>query len=164
MSRITVIELFKENMHFPAGHFTIFSATERECLHGHNFSVYVALTARLGSNGMAFDYDIYKDRIRLLCKEISHTFLLPADSPYLRIEDKQNYYHVHFHDEMIPFLKRDVTILPLRNITVEELAFWFVERLTEKSDQLAEHQIMAVTAKVFSGPGQCGSANWEKDV
>ena len=40
--RTTTLELYKEEMKFSAGHFTIFSATERENLHGHNFSVYVA--------------------------------------------------------------------------------------------------------------------------
>ncbi len=37
----TVIEITKEALHFAAAHFTLFSATERENLHGHNF--YVAL-------------------------------------------------------------------------------------------------------------------------
>ena len=99
MSRQTVIELFKEYMQFPAGHFTIFSATEREFLHGHNFSVYAALSATINDNGMPFDYDIYKERIRKLCKELGHVFLLPGKSPYLNIEANGDYYLVHFNQE-----------------------------------------------------------------
>ena len=40
----TTLELCQEEMKFSAGHFTILSATERERLHGHNFTVYVAIT------------------------------------------------------------------------------------------------------------------------
>ena len=41
------IELSKEYLNFSAGHFTIFSATERENLHGHNFQVRGAVTAAI---------------------------------------------------------------------------------------------------------------------
>ncbi|MFP2903776.1 6-pyruvoyl trahydropterin synthase family protein [Pyxidicoccus sp. 3LFB2] len=56
MSRTTTIELHKEEMKFSAGHFTIFSATHRENLHGHNFTVYVALTGAVVENGLLSDY------------------------------------------------------------------------------------------------------------
>ena len=46
MTQLTTIELSKEYLKFSAGHFTVFSATERERLHGHNFSV-SALTEKL---------------------------------------------------------------------------------------------------------------------
>lgn len=162
MSKTTVIELFKDDMKFCAGHFTVFSATEREHLHGHNFGVYAALTAQLNDNGMAFDYDIYKEKIRLLCKSIGHVFLLAGKSPYLRIEDAGEYYNVFFNHEKIPFLKSDAKILPLRNITVEELAIWFVEQLTTDPKELEQYEISAITIKIYSAPGQCGSATWEK--
>ncbi len=162
MQKMTVIELQKEDMKFCAGHFTVFSPTEREHLHGHNFMVYAALTAPLNDNGISFDYDIYKEKVRLLCKALGHVFLLAGTSPYLRIEEEGDYYQVHFNGERIPFLKRDAKILPLRNITVEELALWFVTQLTQETEELQKHGIVAITIKVFSAPGQCGSASWEK--
>ena len=41
MNDTVTIRLAKENMKFSAAHFTIFSASERERLHGHNFRVEV---------------------------------------------------------------------------------------------------------------------------
>ena len=38
---VTTVELQKESMKFSAGHTTIFSATEREPLHGHMYQVYL---------------------------------------------------------------------------------------------------------------------------
>ncbi|EQD50251.1 hypothetical protein B1A_13514, partial [mine drainage metagenome] len=36
--RSVEVDLSKERMKFSAGHFTVFSASERENLHGHNFT------------------------------------------------------------------------------------------------------------------------------
>lgn len=160
MNKTSVIELFKEDMKFPAGHFTVFSATEREPLHGHNFTVYASLTATLDDNGMVFDYDIYKEKLRNLCKSLGHVFLLAGQSPHLTIEEEGDYYHVFFNGEKIPFLKKDAKILPITNTTIEALAAWFVEELTRNPAELKQHRISALTIKVSSGPGQWGSATW----
>lgn len=160
MSFQTTIELFQDSMKFSAGHFTIFSATRRENLHGHNFTVYTAINAIITENGMAFDYDIYKDKLRKLCKSLTHVFLLAGKSPYSYILEEDNYFIVHFNNEQLPFLKRDALILPLTNITVEELAMWFLQQLTEDKHALEQDHVQSLTVKIFSAPGQCGSATW----
>jgi 6-pyruvoyltetrahydropterin/6-carboxytetrahydropterin synthase len=162
MKRPTTVELYKEQMKFAAGHFTIFSATEREHLHGHNFTLYLALDTLIEDNGLNFDYRYYKEKSLVLCKQLSHSFLLPEKSPYLRIEIKDPYYHVHFNGEVIPFLKKDVTLLPITNVTVEELSQWFLDQFLHDTEMLQKHEIQKITIKVFSSPGQSGSAVWEK--
>lgn len=160
MNRTVTIELFKEGMKFSAGHFTVFSATERENLHGHNFSVYVALTSDISDNGMCFDYGIYKKRIMDICGELNEVFILPSKSPYLKIEESGNNVYVKFNDEIISFLKRDVLILPVQNATVEEFSYFILQKLIADEDELREFKIQNITVKVFSGPGQCASVNW----
>src|SRR5262245_19667496 len=120
MVRLITLELFKEDMKFSAGHFTIFSATERENLHGHNFRVHVAIDAEVLENGMCFDYGVYKQRIRDLCAAWDEVTLLPLHSPHLQIEEADGYIHAIFNGERIPFLRRDVLLLPIVNATVEE--------------------------------------------
>lgn len=158
---LTVIELHREDMKFSAGHYTIFSPTERERLHGHNFSVYAAISARVDENGMAFDYDIYKTKLRELCRGLSECFLLAGNSPYQRIEEDGDYIYIHFHHEKIPFLKSDVQILPLRNISVEELSQWFIDQLLHDEALIKKYAIKSILIKVFTGPGQAGSAFWQ---
>ncbi len=160
MNAYTVIELNKEYMGFDAAHFTIYSATHRERLHGHNFSVYASLTAKVNDNGMTFDYALYKQKIRLLCDELSQYTLIAENSPYLRLEEDGDYLYAHFDQEKIPFLKKDVQRLPLRNITVEELSRWFVEKLTADTQSLELYGISRIIIKVCSAPGQCGSSEW----
>jgi 6-pyruvoyltetrahydropterin/6-carboxytetrahydropterin synthase len=149
-----MIRLAKQAMKFSAGHFTIFSASERERLHGHNFTVEVDIEARMLGNGMCFDYGLYKDRVIALCRELNEWMLLPTRSPYLRIEEAGEQVLAHFAGQVIPFLRCDVRLLPLENITLEELARWFLERLAEDPQTLREHAVVAIEVRVFSGPGQ----------
>ncbi len=158
--RLTTIELFKENQKFSAGHFTIFSATERENLHGHNFTIAVALTGTVGDNGLMADYGRFKRKISEMCDLWNETFLLPGRSPHLRIERTDYGLIAHYADERIPFLDRDVTVLPVANVTIEELARLFGERLTEDRALLASLAVVGVTVKCASGPGQWASWRW----
>jgi len=158
---LATIELFKEAMKFSAGHFTIFTQTHRERLHGHNFSVYCAITGAVDHNGMLADYRRYKEHLNGLCSTWNEYFLLPGRSPYLRIERIGDRVDAHYGDEVIPFLAKDVLVLPARNITLEELSRLFTERLVADKAMLERDRIEQIKVKVSSGPGQWGSTLWE---
>lgn len=158
----TKIELQKESMKFSAGHTTIFSKTEREPLHGHTYYVYLGLKTLVKENGMTYDYRFYKKRIHELCAHLNQTFLMPMYSPYLSYESDNDYYYFIFDGKKLPFLKEDITLLPVTNITVEELSKWMVEQLTKNKEELENHLISEVEVKVFSAPGQSGSYHWIK--
>ncbi|MYH15045.1 MAG: 6-pyruvoyl tetrahydropterin synthase [Gammaproteobacteria bacterium] len=153
----TVIEVTKEALHFAAAHFTLFSATKRENLHGHNFFVALEIEAEVGEDGLAFDYNIVKTALKALCDGLDERTLLPERSPHLSIERDGGYVVALFNEERIPFLPRDVRTLPVANITVEALAAWFVEQL--KADPAIKAlDIHRLVAKVSSGPGQWARA------
>ncbi len=155
----STIEISKEYLHFNAAHFTLFSATEREDLHGHTFYVAATLDSPIGDDGLAFDYNLVKTRLKSLCDELDEKVLLPERSPYLRLERADGYLVARFDAERIPFLPRDVLTLPVRNITVEELAPWFLERLRADPD-IASLNVTRLLMRVSSGPGQWAGAEW----
>jgi 6-pyruvoyltetrahydropterin/6-carboxytetrahydropterin synthase len=159
--RLTVVELAKENMKFSAGHFTIFSATERERLHGHNFTVAVSLTTEVDDNGMCFDYGVYKNIIEHLCREWNEFFILPTRSPHLSIDVDGDHLFATFNGKRIPFLREDVLLLPIVNATLEEFSRLILERLTADADALNERKISAIKVTVASGPGQSCCSVWE---
>jgi len=163
MDERVTIRLAKQNMKFSAGHFTIFSATERERLHGHNFTVEVDIEARMLGNGMCFDYGLYKDRVVALCRELNEWVILPTRSPHLRIEEDGDHVYAHFDGQRIPFLRGDVLLLPIVNATLEEFAWWFLQRLTEDRDALRAHAIDAIEVRVLSGPGQSAGRRMRLD-
>jgi 6-pyruvoyltetrahydropterin/6-carboxytetrahydropterin synthase len=159
LSASTTIEITKDYLHFSAAHFTIFSATERENLHGHNFDVSCSLDTTVGPNGMAFDYNLVKQRLLALCNELDERMLLPGESPHLSFEHEPPYLIVRFADERIPFLERDALLLPIRNATVEEFARWFALRLGT-DPELRRQPIESFNVRVSSGPGQWASCRW----
>lgn len=158
---LTTVELQKESMKFSAGHTTIFSATDREPLHGHMYQVYLALTTWVKEDGMTFDYRYYKHKIHALCQKLNQTFLMPAYSPHLIYEEDEAYLYFTFNHKKIPFLREDVTLLPVVNITVEELSRWFVYELIADQEELTRHRIEKIVVKVFSAPGQSASHSWQ---
>ncbi|QYY35711.1 6-carboxytetrahydropterin synthase [Ruficoccus sp. ZRK36] len=162
MPPLTTLELAKEHFKFSAGHFTIFSAEVRENLHGHNWNVGVEITAEVGDNGLAFDYAIAKRQAEAYCDELNERFLLPGESPFLKIEETESGLTAVYGEERLPFLKRDVCVLPLRNVTVEELSAWFLKRFMEDLASQPELLIHAITVRVYSGPGQCATARWKR--
>jgi 6-pyruvoyltetrahydropterin/6-carboxytetrahydropterin synthase len=160
---LTTVELQKESMKFSAGHTTIFSATEREPLHGHMYGVSLALTTRVEENGMTFDYRYYKERIHVLCRQLNQTFLMPQFSPFLEYAEDADYYYFTFNHKKMPFLKEDITLMPLTNITVEELSRWFVNELVKDEGELVRHRIEHIVVKISSAPGQSASHSWHRD-
>lgn len=155
----TTISISKDYLHFSAAHFTIFSATERENLHGHNFFVEAEAIGAIGDNGLCFDYNALKQLLKELCDQLDETTLLPAHSPHLDIEQCGGRVSVRFGDERLDFLPRDVTVLDVRNVTVEELAHWFLRRL-RAGEEFERLPIDEITLRTSSGPGQWASAHW----
>lgn len=162
MEDITTIEIDKESIKFSAAHFTIFSAEERERLHGHNFSVYLSITVPIGPNGMCFSYKKLKDKIRTECEQLDEYTLIAADSPYLKISQQDQYYAIDFNGERILLLQKDTLLLPLRNTTVEEFAHYLLTQLLKDGDFINQYDVRTLKVKVSSGPGQSGSADWKK--
>ena len=157
MEQLATLYIDKESHKFSAAHYTIFSATERERLHGHNYSVSAMIAAPMGDNGFAADYNVYKNRIKTLCDELDEYMILPEHSPHQSIEEDGDNYRVRFNGEEMLFLKSDTLVLPIRNVTVEEFSRYLLQRLLALSsgDDLREIELC-----VASGPGKRGCSVW----
>src|SRR3984885_15500842 len=92
------LQIHKEALSFSAGHFTIFSASERETMHGHNYYVSASFDLLISENGLSFDYRFYKKKLQTICDKLDRHFLLPQYSPYLRLESDADYYYAYFNN------------------------------------------------------------------
>ena len=157
MSRLTTLYINKEAHKFSAAHFTIFSATERERLHGHNYSVSARIVAPMGDNGFSADYNVYKRRIAEICEQLDEYMLVAGRSLFQELREDGDTLRVTFNGKTLIFPLDETRVLPIVNVTVEELAHYFLNRLLIKSsgEALAE-----VEVSVSSGPGQAGAAVW----
>ena len=159
MSKTVTLKLYKERFKFSSGHFTIFSATDREDCHGHNFAVHVTMRCGVQADGLAFDYAVYKRRIDDLCKKLDEKFLLPDRSEHLKITKEPPYICAQFGKEKLMFLERDALVLPISNTTLEELSHYFLDELLASNDQ-ADMAISGVAIEIANGPGQSAEAHW----
>jgi 6-pyruvoyltetrahydropterin/6-carboxytetrahydropterin synthase len=157
MTRFTTLHIDKEAHKFSAGHYTIFSATERERLHGHNYSVSARFLAPQGENGFSADYNLYKNRLAKLCDELDEYMLLAGNSPHQSIEEVGENYRVSFAGDDMLFLAKDALVLPIGNVTVEELSYYLLMRLVEISQGEGLREIELC---VSSGPGQKACSLW----
>ncbi len=161
MTQLCTLHIDKEAHKFSAAHYTIFDAKTRERLHGHNFSVSLRLVAPNGANGFSADYNVYKDRLASLCEELDEYLLLAAQSPYQTISEEGDYYRVQFASEYMVFLKSDTLILPIRNVTVEELSAYLLQKMCDLS---AGEDIREIELGVASGQGQCAWSMWRLET
>ena len=160
MPRLAVIQIHKEELKFSAGHFMIITHEHRETMHGHDYQVQVAFKALILHNGMAFDCRIYKKKLLELCQLIDYHFILPAHSSYLQLTETASQCIAKIGEDTFPFYKKDCIILPICNVTIEELSNWFLQQLLQNTQELAEHQIQEITVTVFNGRGESGSTHW----
>ena len=162
MNKFATIKLSKEYLKFSSAHFTIFSSSERERLHGHNFAVSAKFKAPVDNNGLCFNYGDLKYKLSVLCQTLDEYILLPGESPHLVIERSAENYLIQFNKERMQFLVSDTLILPLKNISVEELAGYLLSKLLIDPD-LQKADISMIEVSVSSGPGQWGARSWSAE-
>jgi 6-pyruvoyltetrahydropterin/6-carboxytetrahydropterin synthase len=159
-ARRAIVELHNDELKFSSGHFMLFSSHERENMHGHDYLVNVAFNTWIVKNGMSFDLRNYRQTVYDLCRLLDYQFILPSLSDYLRIEDQGTKWQVHVGDDALSFLKRDAIVLPITNVTLEELSNWFLLQLKNNKLQLQEDKIFGITVRISNGRGQSASTEW----
>ena len=162
MTRVARIDLHKESLKFSAAHFTIFSATHRERLHGHNFAVSVSFVAEVGFDGLCVDYGVLKKEVQKLCDSLDEYTLIPKNSPHLSITEKGDYYYITFADKELRLLIDETLLLPIFNSTVEEYSYYLLGQLLANTFLMSCCPLQSITVTVSSGPGQSGSSCWDK--
>lgn len=151
------LKIHRGSLRFAAGHFTIFSKTEREKMHGHNYYIEAEITAAMDEAGITFDYRILRNRLTEICAQLNTYFLLPTQSPYLMLSEQGDYIEAIFNEKKLFFLKEDVKLLPIRNVTLEELSDWFVGQFISDEEFMVSHKISKIRIDVYNGLEQSSS-------
>ncbi|MEK9655235.1 MAG: 6-carboxytetrahydropterin synthase [Halieaceae bacterium] len=157
MNRLATLHINKQAHKFSAAHFTIFSETERERLHGHNYGVSARIVAEMGENGFSADYNVYKRCLQKLCDAHDEYLLLPAQSPWLDVIEEGDEYFATFNGKTLRFPCDETLLLPIVNVTVEALAPYLLDQILEE-DLMGD--VVELEVFVTSGDGQASSACW----
>ena len=122
--------LAKEDFKFSVAHFTIFGPHRAEQLHGHNYRVRVRVSGeQVDDYGLLLDLGPFKAAIRQACAELDEKTLLPRDSPLVVIDEVQGRIGLEYDDRRYDLPTDEVCLLPVVNVTLEELARMLWRRL-----------------------------------
>ncbi|HKI87053.1 MAG TPA: 6-carboxytetrahydropterin synthase [Thermoanaerobaculia bacterium] len=154
------IRFAKEDFKFSSAHFTLFSATAAEALHGHNYRVWLELGGgKLSPRGLLVEFDPLKRAVRTLCADLDGRVLLPARAAGLSLREEGGDLEVLWRDRVYRFPTDEVVRLPLANTSIELLAQYLWERLV---DTAAETGCETLGVGVEETSGQ--SCYFESDI
>lgn len=119
-----IFRLNKETFKFSCTHFTIFGPDSGEKMHGHNYQVAFDLSFDdiNRKDGLAVDFNLLKPVIKKVCDQLDEHILIAKNSPFQKLEETGSHVVVTFNKKTYTLPKEDVLILPLANISSEELA------------------------------------------
>lgn len=148
------LKIEKESFKFSATHFALFGPGCAERLHGHNYYVkfYVTTDSVSTDLGMGIEFNELKSIFQSVCNTLDEFILIPKNSPYLRISQKDLQTEVVFNDKTYSFPSADAHLVPLVNITVEELSKYVWEECLK--DMAKYQQILAFGVEVQETKGQ----------
>lgn len=129
-----IFRLSKETFKFSCTHFTIFGPNHAERMHGHNY--YVGFDLHFNSinedEGLAVDFNVVKPIMKEICNELDEHVLIAKNSPHQSIIVESSQVNIKFNNKNYSLPEEDTLILPLANISSEELsryiAFEFIRK------------------------------------
>lgn len=149
-----VLQIAREEHKFSAAHMTVFPDGSKERLHGHNFQLLLRMEVRSIEAEDLCDFGIVKRALRELCAELNERTLVAAHNPHLRAvqeEDRVRLLHPS-GDYLLP--RADVVLLPLTNISTEQLARWAHGEIARRLRGRLPDVVEGLEIGVLESPGQ----------
>jgi 6-pyruvoyl tetrahydropterin synthase/QueD family protein len=143
----------KGNLHFDAAHFITFGG-KCEHLHGHNYTFSITVEGPLTPDSYVFDFVVLKEIGRRVSDPLDHRFLLPLNNPHLKLALNNDHWEINFEGRHYMFPARDVTTLPVDNITAERLAEYIWNEVACELRERGSDALTILTVGVDEAPGQ----------
>ncbi len=141
---------------FSCAHMTVFPDGRKERLHGHNYTVSVALDLRAVGFEHLIDFGAIKRAIAAECAEWRERTLLAGESPRMeRLERRAGEVEIVLCGARYLFPEGDVLILPIDNTTTEALAELWCDRLRARlAATLDGSAAIGLEVRIDESPGQ----------
>ena len=139
-------------------HMTVFPDGSKERLHGHNYSIALALDVERVDLAAMIPFSSVKHALADLCMAWKERVLLAANNPYFTVirDDAELEFTLCADRYVMP--RGDALLLPIDNISVEALAVHVAELLRDQIAVLSPH-ILAFETTVAESPGQGASCS-----
>jgi 6-pyruvoyltetrahydropterin/6-carboxytetrahydropterin synthase len=160
MSR-SYIRVGGQSLGFSASHFITLGPGQCETLHGHDYGVSVKITGPLGDECFIVDFVAVRQLVERLIAPLDHRLLLPAQHRTMRVSQGEREVEVTFGERRWIVPRVDCVVLPLANITAEELARHLGEQIRDGLLSMGSGPLTAIEVELNEGPGYSAGWQWE---
>lgn len=150
------ITIARAQYKFSCAHMTVFPDGTKERLHGHNYTVALALDVAGVELAAMVPFAPIKAFLSELCAAWKEHVLLPARNPHLVILRDDAELELTLCGKRYVMPREDALLLPVDNVSVEALAAHVAAQLRERVAALSPH-IQALEVTIEEVPGQGAS-------
>jgi 6-pyruvoyltetrahydropterin/6-carboxytetrahydropterin synthase len=152
------IQVARAEHKFSCAHMTVFPDGRKERLHGHNYTVSVALELSAISFADLIDFGAIKAEVAALCREWRERTLVAEHNPDTRIGRSNGELELVVCGRRYFLPEEDALLLPIDNTTVEALSALWAELLaTRLAAVLATSVATGLEVRIEESPGQGAS-------
>lgn len=152
------IRIARAEHKFSCAHMTVFADGTKERLHGHNYTVAVALEVERVELAAMIPFAPIKAAIAELCAAWKEHVLLAADNPWFEVVRDADELEFRLCGARYVMPRGDALLLPIDNISVEALAAHVAGFLRASIARLALPQAIALEVTIEESPGQGASS------
>jgi 6-pyruvoyltetrahydropterin/6-carboxytetrahydropterin synthase len=138
---------------------TVFADGTKERLHGHNYTVAVAIDVERVDLPAMIPFTTIKTALAELCAAYKERVLLAERNPHFKIVRDDGELEFTLCGERYVLPRQDALLLPVDNISVEALAAHVASIVRTKIAALAAPHVLALELTVEESPGQGASCS-----
>jgi 6-pyruvoyltetrahydropterin/6-carboxytetrahydropterin synthase len=155
------ILIAREQYKFSCAHMTVFPDGTKERLHGHNYTIALAIDVERIELSAMIPFTPIKAALGELCAAWKERVLIAARNPHLVIarDDRELEFTLCGDRYVLP--RGDALLLPIDNISVEALSAHVAEILRDKIAKLATGNARSLEVTVSEHTGQGASCTVE---
>jgi len=151
------IRIARAEHKFSCAHMTVFADGTKERLHGHNYTIAVALEVDRIDLASMIPFTPIKTAIRELCAAWKEHLLLAARNPWLTIVRDADELEFTLCGQRYVVPRGDALLLPIDNISVEALAAHVADLLRARLAALPLPHAGLLEVTIEESPGQGAS-------
>jgi 6-pyruvoyltetrahydropterin/6-carboxytetrahydropterin synthase len=150
------IVIAREQYKFSCAHMTVFPDGSKERLHGHNYTLAVAIEVDSVALDAMIPFSSIKKALADLCAAWKERVLVAQHNPHLQIIRDDSELEFRLCGDRYVMPRSDALLLPIDNISVEALAAYVVHLL---EPQIRGPHVQRVVITVEESPGQGATAS-----
>jgi len=152
------ILIARDQYKFSCAHMTVFADGTKERLHGHNYTIALAIEVERVELSAMIPFAPIKEALGELCATWKEHVLIATKNPFLVIVRDDTELELTLCGERYVMPRGDALLLPIDNISVEALAAHVAELLRERIAELAARAGgRSIEVTVAESPGQGAS-------